>query len=361
MGCGTTVPPSSDTDGQGDTDAPGFGATLDADGGGAGNTDGDSEADAAEPDAATEPDDAAGGTSDPADAAADTATDAPTSAGEDTPKPVDAGDPPIDLPPPGDGACAPDCNNRICGSDGCTGICGYCTYPEVCDGTGQCVEICVPDCEAKFCGGDGCGGTCGECEEPLACGTDGLCYAPDCVPNCVGKVCGPNGCGGDCGLCAEPKVCVNGGCALGPCGTVTSVGECQGEVLVFCVEQSQLIEQDCDQLPGHECTYDGFANKFVCAIASACEPQCEDKECGSDSCEGICGLCPDGWSCLSGTCQPEVGGDCSGDFSEFGTCIDNVLWFCSGAPPDDKLYSVDCSSIGGTCKYNQDTMKLDCL
>ena len=256
------------------------------------------------------------------------------------------------------GTCGANCEGKICGPDGCGGICGYCTYPEVCDPEGQCVEVCVPSCDGKFCGPDGCGGTCGVCEEPLLCGDDGLCYQPGCVPNCTGKVCGNDGCGGDCGLCAEPKICQNGTCQLGPCGTVTSVGECQGNVVVWCSEGVFLLEEDCGEIPDHACGYDGFANAYSCQPVGPCTPKCEDKACGSDSCGGWCSPgCPDGWSCLAGQCAPERGGSCGGDITNLGSCINNVLWFCSGG----LLYSVDCNSLSQTCTWDNSQGKFGCL
>ena len=255
------------------------------------------------------------------------------------------------------GSCNSNCSEKICGPDGCGGICGYCTYPEVCDPEGQCVEVCVPKCEGKFCGPDGCGGDCGTCENPLLCGEDGICYQPGCVPSCVGKVCGGDGCGGDCGLCAEPKICQNGSCQLGPCGTVTSVGECQGNVVVWCSEEVFLLEDDCDQYVDHACTYDGFANAYACKPVGPCTPKCEDKLCGSDACGGWCGLCPEGWSCLAGTCAPEQGADCGGEITNLGECIDGDLWFCSL----EKLYSVTCSELGQDCGWDQSQGKFACL
>jgi hypothetical protein len=37
--------------------------------------------------------------------------------------------------------------------------------------------VCAPVCGDKVCGDDGCGGLCGECEEGQTCGPDGACYA----------------------------------------------------------------------------------------------------------------------------------------------------------------------------------------
>jgi len=45
-----------------------------------------------------------------------------------------------------------------------------------CNVDGLCVEPCVPDCWNKECGDDGCSGDCGECDEGTTC-NDGLCVA----------------------------------------------------------------------------------------------------------------------------------------------------------------------------------------
>jgi len=63
------------------------------------------------------------------------------------------------LDKPDQGPCISDCTGKMCGDDGCGGLCGYRKHGKVCK-DGQCVEICVPDCVAKqkLCGPGGCGG-----------------------------------------------------------------------------------------------------------------------------------------------------------------------------------------------------------
>ena len=255
-----------------------------------------------------------------------------------------------------DGKCEPDCEDKVCGADGCGGICGYCAYPLICHAEGQCVEVCPPDCDGKVCGPDGCGGLCGECSEELVCGDDGLCYEPACEPDCTDKVCGPNGCGGDCGLCAAPKVCVNGGCALGPCGTVTAEGECQGEVAVWCEDEVTLVEDDCADYEDKTCGYDGFQNQYACKDIGPCDAQCEGKVCGSDGCDGVCGSCTQGWACELGTCKPQAGADC-GPITQVGLCDGDTVLFCAAG----KLYLIDCTDTGETCKWDPAASSFGCL
>lgn len=78
--------------------------------------------------------------------------------------------------------CAPSCDNRNCGDDGCGSNCGSkdggCPFGYQCDQHQVC---CKPDCTNRECGADGCGGFCG----PL----NGAC--PKDKPICMNtKICG---------------------------------------------------------------------------------------------------------------------------------------------------------------------------
>ncbi|MSP91516.1 MAG: hypothetical protein EXR79_06905 [Myxococcales bacterium] len=57
--------------------------------------------------------------------------------------------------------------------------CGSCESGFKCDSTGQCVA-CLPNCNNKMCGSDGCGGTCGECPAAQYCA--GLIVPSKCQP-----------------------------------------------------------------------------------------------------------------------------------------------------------------------------------
>ena len=72
--------------------------------------------------------------------------------------------------------CAPDCNGRVCGADGCGGICGECAPGEACSVSGRCFAFCLADCTGRECGDDGCQDTCGTCTGTTApCSPQGLC------------------------------------------------------------------------------------------------------------------------------------------------------------------------------------------
>ncbi len=189
-------------------------------------------------------------------------------------------------------ACTPVCDGKVCGDDGCGGLCGYCDDGEFCglDGTcggptcggacgspneqpggcycesgcfsfGDCCDdicdvcadvftepapngcgICVPDCEGKTCGSDGCGDVCGTCESDEICNDAQTCEV--CTPACEGKACGVDGCGGECGVCSEGLVCLDEGtsavcvdplsesCA-GLCGVFKGEGTCNCDAGCF--------------------------------------------------------------------------------------------------------------------------------
>lgn len=140
-------------------------------------------------DAGTSTDVAGGGDSPAGDAGSATPADSQPAG--------DPGQPTEDLP------CAPQCDGKDCGADGCGGSCGACQGPCV---AGECV--CEPSCDDVECGGDGCGGTCGACAPGSAC-ADGTCV---CIPDCAGAECGDDGCGGTCGSCGAGLGCQGGAC-----------------------------------------------------------------------------------------------------------------------------------------------------
>lgn len=112
-----------------------------------------------------------------------------------------------DCLPDGTCGCAPKCTGKVCGADGCGGVCGTCTgAQEVCS-TDQTQCQCVPECTGKVCGDDGCGGSCGSCTGAQEqCNTAQT--ACECVPDCTGgNVCGADGCGGVCGTCTNGGSC----------------------------------------------------------------------------------------------------------------------------------------------------------
>ncbi|MDD5341594.1 MAG: hypothetical protein PHC97_04135 [Patescibacteria group bacterium] len=99
------------------------------------------------------------------------------------------------------------------------GKCGtfyQCKSNKCYSGSAQCPPpACLPNCLGKVCGSDGCNGVCGSCLPPSTCSANGaecLSQPPACTPNCAGKTCGDDGCGGSCGTCASNQTCVSGNC-----------------------------------------------------------------------------------------------------------------------------------------------------
>lgn len=272
----------------------------------------------------------------------------------DVPKAEDDG-PPTDTGG-GDG-CQQDCANKECGPDGCGGLCGFCVFGEMCSTLFQCVPDCEAQCDGKFCGPDGCGGACGTCPGGFECGTDGKCYDVACTPDCTGKVCGSDGCTGDCGACTAGDICEDGACVVGPCSGIPPEGKCDGDVSLHCID-GQPAAQDCAAIPGadKDCAWDPTEGSYGCVEASDCVPVCTGKQCGSDGCNGQCGVCPSEWPCAAGQCEPAQGGAC-GFINAVGKCIEGVLWYCN----DTQLLMQDCPGVGLICGYDPDAKKNTCL
>jgi hypothetical protein len=93
--------------------------------------------------------------------------------------------------------------------------------------------------------------------------------APPCVPACDKKSCGDDGCGGSCGTCPGNATCGDGICN---CKEPVCLGTC------------------CDA-------------GALCTLVGCCNPNCQDRVCGSDGCGGSCGQCASGVPCGKGQCQ----------------------------------------------------------
>ena len=273
------------------------------------------------------------------------------------------------------GPCVPNCEGKVCGSDGCDGICGFCGWGDVCtpDGT-ACKTICIPDCieKGKLCGDDGCvpPGSCGECEENFECKDDFKCHYIDCIPECSGKECGATGgCGvtNECGECGVGQSCTElGHCVMGPCqGVHPEKGKCDGNFALYCTQvggQDVLIKIDCTDEPDKVCGWDPWAGKFACVDEPPCVPNCAEKECGDDGCKGSCGSCPVGWGCPSFKCRPVEGASC-GYIEEKGYCwYDNWLYYCTGPADTGQIVAENCTQQSKVCAYDSDyTHTFQCM
>ena len=192
-----------------------------------------------------------------------------------------------------DGACAPcapDCDGRACGDDGCGGTCGGCTGGEVCGADGSCA--CGPDGGLACCDGDVCAvDTCGAPQSVVAacewgCG-DGECLPCD-VP-CGEQNCGDNACGSSCGACDGGAACVAGTCT---CVANDHVGCCPAGDGVCSFDSCGGVGARVNDCPS------GCAD----GVCESCTPACEGKSCGPDGCGGSCGGCTGGATCDGAAC-----------------------------------------------------------
>ncbi len=233
---------------------------------------------------------------------------------------VPGSDPETDEGPTGPW-CTPACEGRLCGMDGCGGICGECGTGKTCSNDGQCVTKCVPQCQDKTCGDNGCGGTCGTCPEPWVC-RGGAC----CMPRCEQKECGDDGCGGTCGPCQAGQVCLSGLCCSPDCVDKQCGPDGCGGFCAMCPTSHQCFDGECRCVPfclGRQCGPDGCGGTCgTCEEGLACTgghcgctPVCTGKKCGDDGCGGYCGFCVPSCQCEAGLCvgvmQPYVNG-CDG-------------------------------------------------
>lgn len=159
-------------------------------------------------------------------------------------------------------------------------------------------DICAPKCDEKQCGSDGCGGSCGECPSGQFCDTSpGKCH-----DNCLSTGCSEMGC--ECGQC---KISIKGACygkifACGVCekGNICNSGKCQKICVPNCAGK-ECGSDGCDGICGN-CPGDKFCNASS-KCQNNCTPKCEGKVCGTDTCGGNCGTCPNGEFCSNGKCD----------------------------------------------------------
>lgn len=187
---------------------------------------------------------------------------------------------------------------------------------------------CLPQCEGRQCGSDSCKGVCGTCpDEAPICSESG-----QCLPT--------TGCGD--GYCdADEESCEN--CSdCGPCiyTECTAYADC----LLACDSNDDFCQTQCTAHTQQSVHGLGLAY-FACLLAMCpdldptcvwgategacntewsrceCQPMCGNRECGPDSCAGICGLCSAGTTCSwDGFCGPGCGDGACGDGETCKTC-----------------------------------------
>jgi hypothetical protein len=248
-------------------------------------------------------------------------------------------------------SCVSECTADRC-DDGCGGICD-CPLNTECNNAGKCVAL--VDCESaeRECGSIN-GESCGVCEAGLVC-DKGKCAFPsscdggairvdggDCLSDTeclacedLGWVCG-EACGEICGMCDEGEICKKGFCICEPICDDTNCGSdgCGG----VC-----------------ECPENTLCNgERLCVENTICTDTCEDfnLECG-EVCGNTCGLCKDGEECVNGVCvcNPTCDGSHCGDDG----C--GELCECSG----DFICDAEFDCVEPTvCEETCDVMQFEC-
>jgi hypothetical protein len=331
---------------------------------------------------------------------------------------ADAGSDPVDLGRLFDGgevACLSDCSNRVCGDDGCGGVCGECLEGLSCSDLGQCQG---PGCETDDDCGEGlschpgldscvecivhsdCGGTrrcvLGSCMEPVDCTSDDQCPAQEvcdlktkrcgqCVSGAdcpTGSFCGgdamchaTNPCSGDAscsdgqvcdkskGLCVnclteascpEWEYCYKGACVTDDCFSGTSF--CQQDQIVVCKEGGKGF------VVAETCTADQFCLDAAC-VDRICVPEsawCEDNvmfvcdaQGGALAAEVDCAA--SGLNCVGGECTDLAcvpgASFCSGDFTA-AQCAEDGQGF-SEAPCEPSHYCDEGACLPQVCLPGQ--------
>ncbi|RJO68582.1 MAG: hypothetical protein C4523_07500 [Myxococcales bacterium] len=279
--------------------------------------------------------------------------------------------------------CAPNCEERQCGPDGCGGFCGICNVPPasecvsdttilVYEATGDCNDVtglcayesnvvpcefgctdglcnnCTAACEGKECGPDGCGGNCAEgCELQVeACSVEGTCL---CVYDPCEALCCPQG-----------DVCTGGACCT-PAGECPEAVECGGwtdscgvaHVCDPCLNGYSCVDNSCECLsPKVECNSVCCQTGAICYNNNCCVADCAGKQCGNDGCGGSCGTCGANESCnAEGQCIC-AGVECNGVCCAAGAVCHNDAC-CTPACTGKECGSDSCGGICGICGDNE--------
>jgi len=206
-----------------------------------------------------------------------------------------------------------DCINETCGSPPDDPACPVDAEEDECaPEVAACVGGCAPDCEGKDCGEDGCGGSCGDCGD--------------------GAVCEAGVCEGQFS-CAEVRDCSQS-CDSGPSGA-----DCRTACVELGTEEAAALYQDilscvaveCDTPPAPGCIPIAEAGACLSTVEVCeehCISDCADLDCGDDGCGGICGECGVSELCVDGACEADTepawvdipGGDFAMGCSPIGSC-----------------------------------------
>ena len=230
--------------------------------------------------------------------------------------------------------CEPDCTGKVCGDDGCGGICGTCSGDTTCNASGRCVcsgglTNCSSSCVNTNTDPSNCGG-CG-----VTCGADEVCDAGscECVSDCTGRECGDDGCGGSCGTCTGGMTCDGSF----QCTCPTGLDDCGGTCTDLSSDRSHC--GDC----ATACTVGEGCDDGECI--TDCTPDCTGRECGDDGCGSSCGECEVGLVC-------DVEGHCG--------CGDDALDCGDGVCVDPQTDPDNCGGCGTVCGDDESCVDGSC-
>lgn len=297
-----------------------------------------------------------------------------------------------------------------CTTDSCSEFLGGTCSHQLAKGCSTCNPNCTPNCTNLQCGNDGCGGSCGNCSssdscvagvcEALPSGGAGDCNSPFPLLSNVTDLIGTFNVAGDTSLgrFLYPYTCdsVNGSQQLVyqlniPEGNYSYLGlEIRSAgfdtVLMaydtYCGNASSLIVCDDDAFPpgngGSRLNIKVFPGKtyffliggyddtsfgpfeFTMIFSPECIPNCDGTFCADDGCGGLCGSCPNGQACFSGTCYPSPCiANCTnrtcGDDGCGGLCglcpINTTCLFSIDPITQDFSYRGICSNPLPVCSY----------
>lgn len=228
------------------------------------------------------------------------------------------------------GDCVPDCEDRVCGTDGCGGTCGACDSGHVCVEEETCEPtpfICSATavCEA-YLQGD-------ECSDPLVIGELPYSHQATTKDYYNHYSHGGNDCPGDSSS--------RGGGSADVAYTFTAPGagiyrfgiSASWDSVLYVATDCDAIDDSClggdnvknkggeelfltlDQDEAMVVFVDGSANNSnksgtYTLTVDTCIPDCADRVCGSDGCGGSCGSCTSSESCSGGQCNLKKGHLC---------------------------------------------------
>lgn len=154
--------------------------------------------------------------------------------------------------------CTPNCDRRICGSDGCGGTCGTCPSCQECQG-----GVCVLNANGTACG-DAChecqGGACVARADGTTCGADSCqtCQGGQCVAKLDSAPCPEASPAGQCrrGACRARPLCVSYG----------NEAACQAQSCCY-QDEFDICPEFCltRAISGHRCVIDADCESGVCS------------------------------------------------------------------------------------------------